>query len=132
MKPIDKVAWIYIRDRKILGVRSKGKDTPFTPGGKREGAESDVETLTREISEELSVELVPETIAYINTFTAQAYGKPEGVLVEIKCYSAEHRGELVPGGEIEALEWVSTADLPRLGKLFQIILTWFKERDRID
>lgn len=132
MKPIDKVAWIYIQDRKILGVRTKGKDTPFTPGGKREGEETDTEALIREIREELSVDLVTSTISYINTFTAQAYGKPEGVFVEIKCYSADFTGELRPSGEIEKLEWVNSSDLPRLGKPFQKVINWLKEKDLID
>jgi hypothetical protein len=41
MKYIDKLAWIHIVDRQILSTRSKGKDTYYIPGGKREGDESD-------------------------------------------------------------------------------------------
>lgn len=59
---IDKIAWIYIQNRKILSTRSKGKDTFYLPGGKRETGESDVQTLTREIQEELSVDLLPESL----------------------------------------------------------------------
>jgi len=38
---IDKLAWIYIKDKKILSTRSQSKDTYYIPGGKREGEETD-------------------------------------------------------------------------------------------
>ena len=44
---IDKLAWIYIQDKRILSTRSKGKDTYYIPGGKREAGETDHEALLR-------------------------------------------------------------------------------------
>jgi len=35
----------------VLSTRSKGKDTYYLPGGKRESGESDLDTLEREIDE---------------------------------------------------------------------------------
>ena len=49
MKMIDKVAFLFLRDGKILSTRSKGKDKYYIPGGKREGDETDIETLVREV-----------------------------------------------------------------------------------
>ncbi|MFA0122432.1 NUDIX hydrolase, partial [Vibrio sp. 10N.261.48.A2] len=40
-KVIDKLAWIFIKDGKLLMVRSKGKELFYLPGGKREAGESD-------------------------------------------------------------------------------------------
>ena len=37
---IDKLGWIYIKNKKLLGVRSKGKDVYYIPGGKRERGET--------------------------------------------------------------------------------------------
>ncbi|MCX4024626.1 NUDIX domain-containing protein [Spartinivicinus marinus] len=65
MKAIDKLAWIFIKDKKILGARSKGKDTYYIPGGEREEGEMDQAVLIREIKEELPNELKPETLEYI-------------------------------------------------------------------
>lgn len=76
---IDKVAWIYVVDGKVLGARSQGKDTYYFPGGKREPGETDAETLVREIEEELSVQILPETIAEFGSFEAPAHGKAEGI-----------------------------------------------------
>ncbi|MDQ5950102.1 MAG: 8-oxo-dGTP diphosphatase, partial [Patescibacteria group bacterium] len=61
MQHIDKLALIEIQDRKILMVRSKGKDTWYIPGGKRDEGESDEEALIREIKEELGADLLPDT-----------------------------------------------------------------------
>ena len=75
---IDKIAWLYIKDGQILTTRSKGKDAFYFPGGKREGIETDLETLTREIKAELSVDIRPDTTKPYGVFEAQAHGKAEG------------------------------------------------------
>lgn len=60
---IDKLAYILIKDRKVLTTRSIGKDTWYIPGGKREGDETDVQALAREVEEELSVRINPERLS---------------------------------------------------------------------
>jgi 8-oxo-dGTP diphosphatase len=132
MNPIDKLAWILIRGRKVLYVRSKGKELFYNPGGKRDGSETDEQALTREIKEEVNVDLLPETITYVETFTAQAAGKPEGVMVEIKCYKADYQGTLAPASEIEELAWFTSADMERTSVTGQLILKYLKSNDFID
>ncbi|GAA2793902.1 NUDIX hydrolase [Nonomuraea dietziae] len=56
---IDKIAWIHVADGKILSTRSRGKDVYYIPGGKREPGETDLDTLTREIDEELAITILP-------------------------------------------------------------------------
>jgi 8-oxo-dGTP diphosphatase len=133
MDLIDKLAWIHIQDRKILSTRSKGKDAWYIPGGKREAGESDTQTLVREIQEELSVDLVPSTITYLDTFKAQAHGKPEGVFVQMTCYTADYNGELIPAAEIEEMSWLtSDTDPDLLSPVDRIIFAYLKERTLID
>jgi len=103
---IDKLAYIHLKDGKILTTLSKGKDTWYIPGGKREGDETDHEALMREVKEELTVELRPSTIRHYGTFEAQAHGKPEGTIVRMTCYEAEFDGELRPSSEIEDIAFV--------------------------
>lgn len=102
---IDKIALLYIHNRKVLSSRSIGKDTFYFPGGKREGNETDIETLIREIREELSVDILPDSINYYGTFEAQAHGKAEGIVVRMTCYTAEFEGQLQAANEIEELRW---------------------------
>lgn len=130
---IDKLAWIYIKDRKMLSTRSKGKDAWYIPGGKREVGESDKEALIREVKEELTVDLIPETIQYLETFSAQAHGKPEGVMVQMTCYLSNFEGKLIPSAEIAEVAWHdSTVNFSILSPVDRIIIAYLKERNLID
>lgn len=132
METIDKLTWFCIKDRKVLFVRSRGKDSFYTPGGKREGGETDEQALIREIKEELNVDLVTNSIKYLETFKAQAHGKPEGVLVQLSSYSADFVGSLAPTSEIEELAWFTSNDKDRTSATGILVLHWLKERDWID
>lgn len=111
MKEIDKIAFIYIKDGKILSTLSKGKDTYYIPGGKREEKETDEQTLIRECKEELTIDIKKETIKYYGTFEAQAHGKAEGILVRMTCYMAEFEGDLKPDSEIQEMIWLDYSNL---------------------
>ena len=121
MKLIDKVAYIFIKDGKILSTRSKGKDKYYIPGGKREGNESDIETLAREIKEELSVDIIESTAKLYGIFEAQAHGKAEGVIVKMTCYTADYSGELKADSEIAEIVWLTTADIEDISPVDKLI-----------
>ena len=124
---IDKVAWIHLEDGRVLGTRSAGKDTYYLPGGKREPGESDVETLVREIREELSVEIDATSAEHIGTFEAQAHGHSVGVTVRMTCYTASFTGEPVASAEIAELAWLTTADVDRISPVDRIIFAHLHE-----
>ncbi|MDC0711197.1 NUDIX domain-containing protein [Stigmatella sp. ncwal1] len=124
---IDKIAWIHLANGRILTARSKGKDTYYLPGGKRDPGETDLDTLAREIEEELSVRIKPETISHLGTFEAQAHGKADGVQVRMACYTADFDGELKPASEIEELAWLTYADRDRVSLVSQIIFEKLRE-----
>ncbi|KAB1457328.1 NUDIX hydrolase [Vibrio panuliri] len=130
-KVIDKLAWITIKDGKFLAVRSQGKELFYLPGGKRELGESDEQALVREIKEELSVDLVPSSIHYAGTFTAQADGKAEGVSVQLTCYFADFSGELATAAEIEELRYIDSSDQPICSLAALVVLRWLKDQQRI-
>jgi len=110
MNLIDKLAWIEIKDNRILLTRSYGKDKYYIPGGKRELGETDEQALIREISEELSVTIDESTLKFIGIFKAQAHGQPEGVFVKMTCYSGDYIGGLQASSEIEAIRWFAYSD----------------------
>jgi 8-oxo-dGTP diphosphatase len=99
------VALAHISARKLLLVRSTGKNGFYLPGGKPEPGESEIATLLREIREELSCSIELPSIRYFTTTVAQAYGKPEGVQVAIKTYTGELVGIPRPTSEVEELRW---------------------------
>ncbi len=132
MKIIDKVALLYVKDGKILSTRSKGKDKYYLPGGKREGDEADLETLAREIREELSVDLVEATARFYGTFEAQAHGKEEGVLVKMTCYTAKFEGEPKADSEIAEVVWLTCRDMESVSPVDKLIFGDLRERGLLD
>jgi 8-oxo-dGTP pyrophosphatase MutT (NUDIX family) len=118
---VDKIAWIYTEDGKILSTLSKGKNTFYIPGGKREDNESDYETLVREIKEELNVDIVLDTVEYLGVYEAQSHGAAEGVIVRMTCYSAEYKGNLRASSEIDRFEWHTTSDIKKVSEVDKII-----------
>jgi 8-oxo-dGTP diphosphatase len=124
---VDTVAWAYLRDGKILCARPRGKDIFYIPGGKREGVETDLQTLLREIAEELTVTLLPATVTHVGTFQAdQPDGHPGGATVRMSCYAAEYSGTLAASSEIEEIAWFSYADRPRVPAVDQLLFDELK------
>ena len=110
---IDVVAWICVRDARVLAARSRGRKAFYMPGGKREVGESDWHVLAREIGEELQVELRPETLSLVGLVEAPAHGHRPGTTVRMICYAAEPIGELSQlraAAEVEQLAWLTHSD----------------------
>ena len=128
MAVIDKVAFLYLQDGKILSTRSKGKDKYYIPGGKREAGESDIETLVREVKEELSVDIIESSAKLYGVFEAQVHGKAEGVIVKMTCYTAEFIGELKADSEIAEIVWLTTADIEAVSPVDKLIFADLKQK----
>lgn len=129
---IDKIALIKIKDGQVLSTKSKGKNKYYFPGGKREVGESDEQTLIREIREELSVEIVPDSYEYIGTFKAQSDGMKAGIIVKMTCYSADFKGTLKPNNEIEEIKWLNYADIDTVSAVDKIIFDFLKVNGEIE
>lgn len=128
---IDKIAWLELANGQILSTRSKGKTVYYLPGGKREPGESDIDTLVREINEELAVKIAPETATHEGTFTAQAHGHPEGVAVQLICYSAHHEGTPTASSEIAEVRWLQYKDRPLVSPVDQLIFDHLHKTGRL-
>ncbi len=126
-KEIDKLAWLYLQNGKLLCARSKGKTLFYIPGGKRELGESDQQALIREIKEEVSVDLVSETICYAGSFSALADGKDDNIKVKLTCYFADYQGELSPDAEIAELAFLSYQDRKHCSLAANKVFEWLKE-----
>ena len=119
---IDTVAWVCLENGRILCARPRGKDVFYIPGGKREGAESDLQTLVREIAEELTIALLPGTVRHVGTYeAAQPSGDPDGATVRMSCYSGEYSGTLAASSEIDELAWFSYTDRYRVPPVDQLL-----------
>ncbi|MDQ7906346.1 NUDIX domain-containing protein [Phytohabitans sp. ZYX-F-186] len=131
MAVIDKIAWIHLVGGAILSTRSRGKDVYYLPGGKREPGESDVDTLVREVGEELSVAIAPESAAHLGTFEAQAHGHAAGTLVRMTCYTAGYAGDLRASSEIAEVLWLTYRDRDRVSPVDQVIFDHLRGAGRL-
>ena len=129
---IDKLAFIELKDRKVLETKSRGKDTWYIPGGKRDAGESDSDALIREIKEELSVDIDPTTIVHYGTFEAPAHGKPEGTIVRMTCYQGTYTGELMPSAEVELMDWFDYSKKGLTSPVDNLIFDDLKAKNLID
>lgn len=100
---IDKVGGIILKDKKILVQRKKNnREECIIPGGKREGNETDFETLKRELMEELSVELINAT--FIGGYDDIAVFSNEPI--HVQAYLTEIEGEIKCNNEIKEAIWI--------------------------
>ena len=102
---IDKVGGIIIKNKKVLVVRKKTKGNfPefIIPGGKRETGETDVETLQREIQEEVNLKVVKAE--YVDEYEDIAIF--EKIPIVVKVYLCEVEGEVNVDNEIKEFCWI--------------------------
>ena len=118
---IDRIAFIYLIDRQLMCTRSRGKDTYYIPGGKREGNETDIETLVREVKEELCVDIIESTVQLYGVFQTQAHGKNKGTFVQNTCYTAEFVGAPRADSEIAEIVWLHFSDINQVSPVDQLI-----------
>lgn len=105
MEKIDKIGGIILRERKLLVVKKKTKDNReeyIIPGGKREGNETDYETLRRELSEEIQVELIK--MSPFGGYDDIAIF--ENIPIHIEVYFADIKKEPKCDSEIKELVWI--------------------------
>ncbi|MFA7191999.1 MAG: NUDIX domain-containing protein [Candidatus Paceibacterota bacterium] len=107
MKTKTRIAGIIIRDNKILLLIGRGYSNLWTPGGRLEDGESDIDCLRRELKEEINVDLVSSK--FFKEYKTSSFYNPEKELIE-RVYICEVKGEIKPDAEIESFVWFSKDD----------------------
>lgn len=132
MKTLDVLAWVCIRDRSVLAVRTRGRDAWYLPGGKREPGESDADGICREVREELGVELLRDSLRPCVVVEDVSHGLAEVMQVRMSCYFAATLGEPAPQAEIEAMRWLTTADAAQCAPAARQVLAKLRADGLID
>lgn len=95
-------------DGKILLVRKRGTTAFMQAGGKIEAGEQPVETLRRELAEELGLSLQEDDAHYLGKFSAQAANEPGHLVVaDIFHLNLDPDCAVHPAAEIEEICWVT-------------------------
>jgi DNA polymerase-3 subunit epsilon len=94
---------------RALVVRKRGTELFMQAGGKVEPGESALEALTRELREELDLELDADQAEYLGIFRAPAAHESD-TIVSAAVFAVPAGDELHPHGEIEELRWITSLD----------------------
>lgn len=120
MADIHKAAGVIIQNRKILALRTRGKESFVNPGGKLEAGETPKQALVRELREELQIQVREEDLVAYGTYYSQAAYDPEKSLQLDAFIVKAWSGELRPDNEIEEMQWINSS-LPDGMKIASII-----------
>lgn len=113
----ERISAIIVKDKKMMLVTGYDEKDAWTPGGKPDNDESELEALKREVKEELDVE-VTNAKSYYNYEGKERNGQ---ILPSNEhCYLVEYEGEPTPQKEITKVLWYDRADFlnkkPRVTK----------------
>ena len=100
---------VVIKDRKLLLAFSNNKKAFYLPGGKCDPGESAVQTLMREIREELNLLLDKEQLKYYAHVSAPALGELPDIMMEQDCFIHELDQTPKPGLEIGEIQYFDSA-----------------------
>ena len=94
---------------RCLLVRKAGSTVFMQAGGKLEAGESALDALSRELREEIGIELDESAAEYLGVFRAEA-AHEANTLVSAAVFALETAAEIEPHGEIEELLWIDRLD----------------------
>jgi 8-oxo-dGTP diphosphatase len=106
-----KIGLAVTESDRVLLVKKRGSQCFILPGGKPEVGEADLETLRREIWEELGCTLDANSVEFLGSFTDQA-AEIADATVTVKLYKGHLLGRPSPKSEIETLRWVTNREDP--------------------
>jgi len=105
MKERIRIAAIIVKNHKLLLVKGSDKYKEYwTPGGKKEDEESDVDALNRELDEEIHVKVV--SAKFFGEYVAKSAYEPD-IIMRSRVYITTVSGDIEVGKEIQSYVWMT-------------------------
>jgi len=108
------------KGRAIMLVRVRDNDLWYLPGGTIEEGEAPVDTLIREIAEELDVTIDEESVQADRLVVGPALGRAGDV--ELNCYRARWDGELRATAEVTEVAYLGFDQSDRMAPAVRILV----------
>lgn len=103
---------IYDVDGRLLTVRKRGTDKFMHPGGKPEAGETAAEAASRELAEEVGIDIGPAELEPLGIWLAVAANEA-ATDIEATVFTAPGTWEAHPSAEIAEIRWLDlTAEFP--------------------
>ncbi|MGK0554661.1 NUDIX domain-containing protein [Macrococcus capreoli] len=112
---------VDIKENQILLVKVRQNEKYYLPGGKIEAGESDIESLIREMEEELSVKLDASKLTYLDTIVGPAYPDTDNE-VELRCYTYEGLGQIKKSSEITDAQYIDMNDTTNIAPAVKVLI----------
>jgi len=110
VKVIPTAGLLVVKANQLLLAFSKNKKAWYLPGGKTDQPETSLESLIREVEEELGVRLTEKDVRYYYHISAPAYGEAGQTMMEQDCFLGPCDRPYQAQNEIGAIRYFSYAD----------------------
>jgi 8-oxo-dGTP pyrophosphatase MutT (NUDIX family) len=117
-------ALLCVRDNKMLLARVRDNTIWYFPGGKIDPGESHLQTVVREVYEELDVSLTPASLTYLGEVVTDNHDRT--TTVSVQCYTCDITQPIIPSAEISELRWFDLDDTTLMAPaVIESIRRWF-------
>lgn len=125
------LAWVHLKDQRILMIKKRDQQTYSTPGGSKENGKSDASVLFNILKEALKIELHLPSLYYIGIFEAHADSQAPNIIDRKTYYSSSYTGHFSLGSEVLEMAWMNYGDREKVSEADKLIFDFLKESDQL-
>lgn len=117
-------ALVSVKNNKILLVRVRDNTIWYFPGGKIDEGETPLQTLIRELDEELNIQMQSSELSYLGEVVTDNHDRTD--TVSVHCYAGEITQPIQPCAEISEIKWFDIDDIEFMAPaVVESIRRWF-------
>jgi 8-oxo-dGTP pyrophosphatase MutT (NUDIX family) len=117
-------ALIYVKNNQILLVRVRENTIWYFPGGKIDAGETPLQTVIREVDEELNVQLSSSELNYLGEVVTDNHDRT--TTVSVQCFAGNINQTIKPCAEISEIKWFDLGDTKLMAPaVVESIRRWF-------